>query len=293
LIQEAVEHFRAARIPEYRFPERAAVALSILAQRAEYLEAEDFEGFQLSPSCPETVRAILAGRSAEERADQESFLTAEQTTEILNAYGIPTARAYLAEDPESAAELANQIGFPVALKVASPDIAHKSDVSGVMLDIKTMEEVEEGFERLVKNARSARPQARIAGVYVQQMIPQGQEVIIGAIQDPQFGPLVMFGSGGVEVEGLKDVQFGLAPLNHNEAESMLAHTWAGRKLEGYRNLMAADREAVLEALQRLAQLAADFPELAEVEVNPLRVLPRGQGVVAVDIRARRTTPQQA
>jgi acetyltransferase len=172
------------------------------------------------------------------------------------------------------------------LKVASPDIAHKSDVGGVLLDITTAGEVREGYENLVKNAHTARPDAKILGVYLQQMIPQGQEVIIGAIQDKQFGPLVMFGSGGVEVEGLKDVQFALAPLNRNEAESMLDNTWAGRKLLGYRNLTAADRDAVLDTLQRLAQLAADFPELAEVEINPLRVLPRGQGVVAVDVRVR-------
>jgi acetyltransferase len=118
------------------------------------------------------------------------------------------------------------------------------------------------------------------------MTSGGQDVIIGAVQDQQFGPLVMFGSGGTEVEGLKDVAFALAPMTGEEAEFLLESTWAGRRLKGYRNLSPADRESVLEALRRVAQLAADFPELAEIEINPLRVLGVGQGSVALDARAR-------
>ena len=123
-------------------------------------------------------------------------------------------------------------------------------------------------------------------MYVQRMLSEGQEVIVGAVQDPQFGPLVMFGSGGVDVEGLKDVRFALAPLPRIEAEEMLAGTWAGRRLSGFRNLIPADREAVLDIILRLAQLAADFPEFAEIEINPLRVLEIGRGAFAVDVRAR-------
>jgi acetyltransferase len=121
------------------------------------------------------------------------------------------------------------------------------------------------------------------------MLPPGQEVILGAVQDPQFGSLVMFGAGGVEVEGLKDVAFALAPISAEEAEYLLENTWAGRKLLGYRNLPPADRPAVIEALQRFAQLAADFPEFAEIEINPLRVLGAGQGAFALDVRARLTS----
>jgi acyl-CoA synthetase (NDP forming) len=121
---------------------------------------------------------------------------------------------------------------------------------------------------------------------VQPMIPHGQDVIVGAIQDAQFGALIMFGSGGVEVEGLKDVEFALAPLSREEAEFLLENTWAGRKLHGYRNLSPSDREAAIEAILRLAQLAADFPALSEVVINPLRVLPEGQGAFALDVRVR-------
>jgi acetyltransferase len=118
------------------------------------------------------------------------------------------------------------------------------------------------------------------------MAADGQEVIVGAVQDPQFGPLVMFGSGGVEVEGLKDVQFALAPLGEAEAKSLLEKTWAGQKLRGFRNLPQADRQAVTQTLLRLAQMAADFPQLAEIEINPLRVMETGDGAWAVDVRVR-------
>lgn len=118
------------------------------------------------------------------------------------------------------------------------------------------------------------------------MIPSGQDVIIGAIQDQQFGPLIMFGSGGIEVEGVKDVRFSLAPLSTSEVEEMLEHTWAGKKLAGFRNLPPADREAVIDVLLRVAQLGSDFPQIAEIEINPLSVLEAGHGAVAVDIRAK-------
>jgi acetyltransferase len=118
------------------------------------------------------------------------------------------------------------------------------------------------------------------------MVPPGQDVIIGAVQDSHFGPLVMFGSGGVEVEGLQDVEFALAPLSHREAEALLDRTWAGRKLHGFRDLPRADRERVVDTLLRIAQLAADFPQLVEIEINPLRVLEEGEGAYAVDVRVR-------
>jgi acyl-CoA synthetase (NDP forming) len=170
--------------------------------------------------------------------------------------------------------------------VASPDIVHKSDVGGVLLNLPDAKAVREGFAAITQNGAKVEAGVEIVGVHVQRMIPQGQEVIIGAVQDPQFGALVMFGSGGVEVEGLKDVEFALAPLTEAEAGYLLEHTWAGRKLCGYRNLPPADREAVMDALLRLAQLAADFPELVDVEINPLRVLGEGEGAYAVDVRAR-------
>jgi succinyl-CoA synthetase beta subunit len=206
--------------------------------------------------------------------------------DLMEAYGIRTLRLELARTAEEAAGLAEKAGYPVVLKVASPDISHKSDVGGVLLDLKDAHAVAQGFATVVANARAAQPEARIEGVHVQHMLPPGQEVIAGVVRDAQFGPLVMFGSGGVEVEGLKDVAFALAPLTDRDDDAMLEKTWAGRKLRGFRNLPPADREAVYQTLARLAQLAFDCPELAEIEVNPLRVLAQGQGAYAVDVRAR-------
>jgi len=265
LIQEAVEHLRAARIPEYRFAERAAAALAALVKRSELLKFAQAE-------------SLMPGKQT-----SEVFETSEVSI-LLNHYGIPTAKLELAQSADEAVAFAKEFGTPVVLKVASPEISHKSDVGGVLLNLGDEVAIRMGYEEIIERACSAHPQAEIQGVHVQRMIPSGQEVIIGAVQDPQFGAQVMFGSGGTEVEGLKDIAFGLAPLTMLEAERMLESTWAGRKLKGFRNLPAADRDAVLDILIRLAQLAADHPKLAEIEINPLRVLPKGQGAVAVDVR---------
>ncbi|HEX6304122.1 MAG TPA: acetate--CoA ligase family protein [Anaerolineales bacterium] len=289
LIQEAVELFRAARVPDYRFPERAAGALAILAERAATLKRKT----TTEPETPDppgmhadTVAAALQAFQQEKSGQYDGFLPQEIANQILKAYGLPTLRMQLAHSAEEAADLAEAMGFPVALKVASPHILHKSDVGGVLLNLTDAEAVRAGFDAITTNGHNAQPGAEILGAHVQPMIPHGQEVIVGTIQDAQFGPLIMFGSGGVEVEGLKDVEFALAPLSREEAEYLLENTWAGRKLHGYRNLSPADREAVIEAILRLAQLAADFPALSEVEINPLRVLPEGQGAFALDVRVR-------
>lgn len=293
LIQEAVEHFRAARVPEYRFPERAASALAILAKRAEFLQQaqhpaplpQDLDPQQVRAVLKDAIRDLDISGSKQARPDSQ-VLETSQVYSLLAAYGIPVSPVVLALSSEDAVQAARKLGFPVALKVASADIEHKSDVGGVLLDLADIRAVADGFIAVTYNARRARPAARIEGVHVQRIVPPGQEVIIGAVQDEHFGALVMFGAGGVEVEGLKDVAFGLAPLDREEAAWMVGSTWAGRKLDGYRNLPPADREAVLDVLLRLSHLAADFPELVEIEINPLRVLPAGQGVVAIDARAR-------
>ncbi len=202
----------------------------------------------------------------------------------MEAYGIPTAKMTLAKDEEEAAALAAEIGMPVVLKVASPDISHKTDVEGVLLNLADEKSVRGGYQTITNQAKAALPEAQITGVYVQKMVPMGQEVILGVVRDPQFGPVVMFGSGGTEVEGLKDLSFGLAPLTELEIDSMLQETWAGRKLEGFRNIPPADIIAVRDVMVRLAQLADDFPQFAEIEINPLRIFPTGKGAAAIDVR---------
>jgi acetyl coenzyme A synthetase (ADP forming)-like protein len=281
LIQEAVEHFRAARVPEYRFAERAASALAVLAQRADYLTQETTAQFIQSTVDRDTVQQVIDHHDKSLR-----HLNPSEISIILQAYHLPDVPMRLATSSTEAVKWAQDLGYPVALKVASIDIIHKSDIGGVMLNLIDSQAVEIAYTEILSNTRSAMPQADIQGIYVQRMLLAGQEVILGAIQDAQFGPLVMFGSGGVEVEGLKDVTFALAPLTYQDVVWMLENTWAGRRLKGFRNLPPADRQSVIEAIINLGQLAADFPQLAEIEINPLRVFPDAQGTAALDVRMR-------
>jgi acetyltransferase len=284
LIQEAVEHFRAAKVPEYRFPERAAEALAVLSQRADYLASSNRRESEAPVSFPGVNHAAV--KSLLSKYKSSGFIAQEDVFDLMEAYSIPSMKPILAGTPTQAAELAHEMGFPVALKVNSPEITHKSDVGGVLLHLENPQDVEKGFSEIIGNCHQVWPEAEIIGVHVQRMIPSGQDVIIGAIQDAQFGALVMFGSGGIEVEGLKDVKFALAPLTYHEARQLLEGTWAGKKLQGFRNLPPADMEAAIDALLRLAQLASDYPQFTEIEINPLNVLEEGKGAVAVDVRVK-------
>jgi succinyl-CoA synthetase beta subunit len=202
---------------------------------------------------------------------------------LLRAYGIAAPAMAVARSGSQAANMASKMGFPVALKIVSADIVHKSDVGGIALNLDNGEMVAQAFAEMMARTREAYPEAKIRGIQVQRMVSGGQEVIAGVSRDAQFGPLVMFGSGGVEVEGLQDVAFELAPLTRGAAGRLLQETWAGRKLGGFRHLPAVDEAAVLDILIRLGQMAVDHPRLAEIEINPLLVL--AEGATAVDVRA--------
>jgi acetyltransferase len=284
LIVQAARLLRQAHIPDYRFPERAASALRVLAVRAEQLAAP-----ALPPRRPRGIRRKPAEQIlASAVTGKKGFLGGSTAADVLAAYGVRIPASYLARTPEDAAAAARRIGFPVVHKADSPDLPHKSDVGGVLLDLASGEAVTEGFRRVRQAVRSSVSHARLQGVLVQKRLPPAQEVIIGVVRDPQFGPLVMFGSGGVEVEGLNDVAFGLAPLERGEAEALLDATWAGRRMRGYRSLAPADREAVIDTVVRVAQLAVDFPQITELEINPLRVYAQGDGAFALDVRLRVT-----
>ena len=282
MIQEAVEYFRAARVPEYRFPERAVSALATLVGRAESLRLPVEEPERPEGVSPEQVYHALA----DFKPEYEGFLPQAATDAIITAYGIPTQSMIFAGSVEEIESIAPGLDYPVAMKIDSPDLPHKSDVGGVRLDLQDGQAVLSAYLSMLADVRQLRPEARIEGVQLQKMLPAGQDVIIGTVNDPQFGPLVMFGSGGIEVEGLQDVRFALAPLVESDLEYLLETTWAGRKLRGFRSLKPADRAAVKDVLNRLAQLAVDFPQLGEIEINPLRVLAPGRGAVALDIRIR-------
>jgi acetyl coenzyme A synthetase (ADP forming)-like protein len=280
LIQESLAFLRANEVVDFRFSERAVNALGALWQRAESLKVLQ-QPIEKSP----IIRTTRVEKSLA-KATPGSFATQVLATELMAAAGIRTAESLLARNSTEAVAIAERIDYPVAMKIASEAISHKSDVGGVALNLDSPAAVRVAYDNMLARVKTARPEAPIEGVTLQHMLPPGQEVIVGVVRDPQFGPLVMFGSGGVEVEGLKDVAFALAPLTRREAEEMLEGTWAGRKLAGYRNIPAADRHAVVDALLRLASLAEALPQIKEIEINPLRVLPPGQGAWAVDVRVK-------
>lgn len=264
----AFDLFSRAQVATYPFPERAASALGVLRRRADFMA--DAMASQASLARPYPRPEIAPNASPES---------------LIAAYGIPTLNPRLARSPDEAALIADGLGYPVALKISSPDLPHKSDVGGVVLDVKSASGVRAAYAQLTRSVAANAPGARLDGALIQQQAPSGQEVIIGVSRDPTFGPLVMFGTGGTEAEALRDVAFALAPLSLSEASDMLDRTWAGRRLRGFRNLPPADRSAVEASLVRLSWLAVDQPDILEIEINPLIALP--DGVIAVDIRARR------
>ena len=204
--------------------------------------------------------------------------------ELVAAYGIQARPVKLARNESEAVAVATELGFPVVMKIASPDILHKSDVGGVLLNISSTQEVKSGYAQIISHVMSVEPDARIEGVHLQRQNHEGQEVIVGAVRDPQFGPLMMFGSGGIEAEGLRDVAFALAPLNRAEAWEMIRQTWAGRRLKGFRSIPPVDAASVIDVLIKLSILANEHPEVEEIEINPLRVL--AEGAMALDVRIK-------
>jgi acetyl coenzyme A synthetase (ADP forming)-like protein len=273
LIAHAAQLFRQAHVPDYRFPERAASALKVLADRAEQLARHEDRPWIPQGIDVQKARDIISAS----KLSASGFVGGSVAAAVLGAYGLDCPPQARVETADEAVAAARGIGYPVALKIESTKVTHKSDVGGVVLNLADDDAVAAAFDAQMSSADAA---------VVQRMVEPGQEVILGMVRDAQFGPLVMFGSGGVEVEGLGDVGFALAPLSRGEALALMDSTWAGRRLKGYRNIAPADREAVLDAIVRLGQLGMDQSEVIEVEINPLRVRGEGQGAVVVDARLK-------
>lgn len=226
----------------------------------------------------ETVRAIVDAVLAEGRQS----LAAPEAKRVTDAYGIATPGEGLATSAAEAADLAQRLGFPVVLKIASPDILHKTEAGGVLVGLRTRAEVEDGYRTVVENAGKYRADARILGVQVQSQLTGGHEVIVGAVTDPTFGKIMAFGMGGVLVEVLRDVTFRLAPTSVPDALGMIDGIGAAEVLRGVRGLEPVDRDALADLIRRVSDLVTDFPELAEVDLNP--VLATAAGATALDIR---------
>jgi len=222
----------------------------------------------------ETSR-ILSQVSKEGR---KSLLETEAKAVCIE-YGIPVTKFDLAKSEEEAVKFANAIGFPTVLKIVSPDIIHKSDIGGVIVGLKNADDVREGYNRILQNVKKHDSKARIVGVLVQEMAPPSTEVIVGAIKDPQFGPAIMFGLGGVFVEVLKDVTFRVAPITEDDACEMISEVKAYPLLKGYRNTPPADIDAITKILLSTSRLVTDHMEIKELDLNPVIVYEKGAKTV--------------
>src|SRR5438093_7127866 len=225
-----------------------------------------------------TVRTIID----KVKADGRTALTAPEGKLVCDAYGIPVPQEGVATSAAEAVKLANAMSYPVVLKIVSPEILHKTEAGGVRVGLKSAEDVQKGYDTITANAKKYDAKATILGVQVQQMLAGGQEVIVGAVTDPSFGKLVAFGLGGVLVEVLKDVTFRLAPATRDDALSMLDGVAAAEILKGVRGAQPVSREALADVIVNVSQLVSDFPEIAEMDLNPVFATP--QRAIAADVR---------
>ena len=268
-----------ARIPIFYTPDKLARGLESRLAYHTWRERRLEDGFATAPPRTASQDAAIAQALGFGRP----ILSESEAKQLLSAWGVGSAREHRANSAEDAVLAAEDLGFPVALKVDSPDILHKTEAGVVRLNLGNPEEVRTAYAEILASANSYAPQARITGVSVQEMVGDGVEVIIGVTCDPQLGPVLLFGSGGVMVEIYNDVALRRCPITRSEAHSMIAEVKGARLLQGFRGRKAADQEALADTLVRVSHLAMHLEEhLAELDINPLMVLPSGQGVTAVD-----------
>jgi len=211
-------------------------------------------------------------------------LLEHEAFEVLLEYKFPVPKFGLAKSEEEAVKIADSIGYPVVLKIVSPDIIHKTDVGGVILNLKDSSDVREGFRNIMLNVRNKAPNAKIEGVLIQEMIPSELEIIVGSTRDAIFGPILMFGLGGIFVEVLKDVSFRVAPITPIDADEMIHEIKAYKILEGYRGLPPRDLDAIKDILMKTSNLMLEVEEIQDIDLNPIMVFERGKGAKVADVR---------
>jgi len=278
-VSAGIEILEKHGIPAYRFPEAAAKALGQMTEFTHWLSRPK-TGIRRYSVQRDKAKSVIESVKNSGR----SFLLEHEAYEVLKAYGFPLIRYRVAATCAEAEEAARNIGFPVVLKVVSPDILHKFDFGGVMIDLKNEDDVRKAYRQILHNIQQKKRGARITGVIVEKMVPEGKEVILGMNRDPQFGPILMFGLGGIYVEALEDVTFRLAPIRELTASVMMAKTKTHKLLDGFRGEPPYDREAIAECLKRLSQLVTEMEDIQELDINPLIVYPKGKGCRIVDAR---------
>ena len=276
-VRNAVNILQENGVPNYPYPERAVRSFARMAQYVETLKLPDDKPVSFN------VDKARAEDILKKAVDNGKAIILDEAKSIIEAYGFKTPDAVLAETSNEAVKAAEKLGYPVVMKIASPDIIHKTEVGGVRVGLKDKREVKKAFLEMTSKAKRHIPNAIILGVNIQKMV-KGKEVILGMSHDRSFGPLIMFGLGGIYVEVMKDVAFRVAPFLRRDVESMLEEVKGFPILKGVRGEKKSDINALINAILRLSQLVTDFPEIIEMDINPLMVLPEGEGVVAVDVR---------
>jgi acyl-CoA synthetase (NDP forming) len=213
------------------------------------------------------------------REERRKFLLETEAKAVCMEYGIPVTEFKLAKSESEATKFADEIGYPVVLKIVSPEIIHKSDVGGVIINLKDEKDVRNGYKQILRNVGKFKAKAKIVGVLVQEMAPSSTEVIVGATKDPQFGPAIMFGLGGIFVEILKDVTFRIAPITEDEAREMITEVKAYPLLKGYRNMPPADIDSIVKILLNTSSLVTQHEEIKELDLNPIMVYAKGAKTV--------------
>jgi acetyltransferase len=280
-VSAGVNYLQEPGNPGSRVPENAATACGALYRYANWLnrrysQVEEFSFRHDRAGASSVLRNYLrAGKT---------YLGELEGQELLACYGFNVPPAIPAADDREAAEAADRIGYPVVMKIVSPQILHKSDAGGVRVGLRDAAAVREAFRIITENARRFNPAAEIAGVLVQKMAPAGHEVILGMNRYPIFGPLLMFGMGGIFVEVYQDVTFRLAPIGRLDAREMIRQIRGYQMLDGFRGQPKADQDILEQCIVRMSDLVSDHPEIAEMDINPLIVHPAGQGATVADCR---------
>jgi len=278
-VREARAFLNKAGVPVYQYPDQVGPVLRAMRKYSAHLRKPVYMPVEAKKADKSTVHSILEANS------HRQSLGEFETRKILEAYGIANVPGGLAADARQALAIADQVGYPVALKIVSESLLHKSDAGGIVLNLDDAGSLTSAFEALLARIRARFPEASITGAMVEKMARKGVEVIVGMRRDPSFGPMIMFGMGGTLVEQFKDIAFRITPLSGEDIAEMIDATIAGKLLKGVRGSGRADIPAVQNAIAALSQIALDFPEIEEIEINPLVVYPDGEGALALDSRA--------
>jgi len=286
-VSQGIQYLEKHDIPNYAFPESAVRAMASMAFYGNLLRLERREVRRVAAdrdTATVVIKKKLAGK-------KRYYMSEKEANEILQCYGFPVLKSVLVKDLSQVDAAVEEFVLPVAMKISSPDIVHKFDVGGVQLKIKTKKEARRAFEEIIANVKKFEPSAKIHGVIVERMAKRGVEVILGAVRDPKFGPICMFGLGGTFVEAMKDVTFRLAPMWEISAEIMIRTIKAYRVLTGVRGAPPCDIASIKDCILRLSQMVAEHPEIAELDINPLIIYPEGQGCVVADSRMLLKNPE--